>query len=247
MDNNVRFEQQTAEQWRRVVGASRYEISSAGRLRSLVTVDRETGEPYMMRWSLSDGYCTSGIKFDDGVKRTVHAHRLVGEAFLGPRPSPQHMVLHRNDVRTENTVENLRWGTAVDNANDATRNGSRLPVDPESKPGRLGAATVRAIRNHAKDGKTVCEIAKLLGLDYGDAYRVVTGQNYRNIQPTTAAQERARLEFRTRREQARLARDTRRALAAIEALERAAPPEGQRRRKAPHTPPSASPKSRRAA
>lgn len=235
MDNIVRFDS-SAERWRPVPGASRYEISDQGRLRSLLTVDRETGAPYVMSWSPSDGYPSSRIRYDDGVKRTVFAHRLVTAAFLGPRP-PGHQALHRNDVRADCRLVNLYYGTRSDNAADARRNGSHLPVDPEKcgRPGKLGAATVRAIRSRANEGETAAKIAKALGLDCRIVYGVAVGQTYRHVQQTSAAQERVRLESRTKREQARLARDTRRALAAIEALERVAPPEGQRRCKAPHT------------
>ncbi len=47
-----------------------------------------------------------------------------------------------------------------------------------------------------------------------------------------------------KREQARLERDTRRALASVKALEKVEPPEGQRRRLAPHTPPTRAPRSK---
>lgn len=151
MENVGKFGEET---WRLIPGASRYEVSDRGRLRSLVTVYRETGEPYVMSWALLDGYCTSRIRFDDGVKRTVRAHRLVAVAFIGPRPSPEHQALHNDDVRTNNAVENLLWGTRLDNAADARRNGSCLPIDPEKcRPRKLGAATVRAIRNRVNDSE----------------------------------------------------------------------------------------------
>lgn len=250
MDNNVRFDPPAAEMWRPVPGATRYEVSNLGRLRSLVNVDRETGEPYQMTWCLSAGYPSTRIRFDDGIKRTVFAHRLVAAAFLGPRP-PGHQVLHRDDVRADCRLSNLYYGTPLDNGADAKRNGSHLPRDPEKcgRPGKLGAATVRSIRNRVNDGETVAEIADALGLAYGVVYHVAHGKTYARVKQTTAEQERARLELHAKREQARLARDTRRAFASIEALERVAPPEGQRRRRAPHTPAARAPMSasRRAA
>lgn len=235
------------ERWLPVPGAKRYEVSDRGRLRSLVTLDAATGGPYVMAWCLSDGYACTRIGFDDGQRRTVFAHRLVAAAFLGPKPTPEHQALHRNDVRTDNTVENLRWGTRLDNAADAKRNGSHLPIDPEKcNPGKLGAATVRAIRNRVNDSESVSSIAKDLGLSYAIVYSVASGQSYRHIKQSSAETERARLEFRIKREQARAARDNQRALATVEALERVAQPEGQRRRQAPHSTASA-PATRRAA
>jgi hypothetical protein len=246
MDSQMSIDNQTprAELWRPIPGASQYEISTLGRLRSLLNVDQETGQPYLMRLSLSDGYLCSRATFDDGQRRTIFAHQQVAAAFLGPRP-PGQLVLHGNDIRTDNRLENLRYGTRADNAADAKRNGVRLPYDPETgRRGKLSAVTVRAIRNRVNDGESVMQIAKSLELDYDSVYSVATNQTYRHIKQTTAEQARARLDTWARREQARLERDGRRALANVEALERVEPPEGQRRRKAPHTPPTRAPRSR---
>lgn len=241
MDDNQTL---TGEQWKPVPGASRYEVSNLGRLRSLINVNKTTGEPYLLRWALSRGYCSTRIHYDDGVKRTVFAHRLVAAAFLGARPAGM-MVLHGNDIRTDNRLENLRYGTRADNAADARRNGSHLPRGPEpTRPGKLGAATVRAIRNRINDGETVIAIAKSLGLDYRTVHDVASGRSYAHIRQSNAEQARAHLEVHARIDQARVIRDTRRALANVEALERVEPPEGQRRRRAPHTPPTSAPRSK---
>lgn len=54
-------------------------------------------------------------------------HRLVAEVFLGPPPSPDHMVCHKNDLSHDNRVVNLYWGTREDNELDRYVNG--LPLD----------------------------------------------------------------------------------------------------------------------
>jgi hypothetical protein len=44
--------------------------------------------------------------------------------FFGPlKPSKKHMCCHKDDNRSHNHIDNLYWGTAVDNASDAKRNG----------------------------------------------------------------------------------------------------------------------------
>ena len=48
---------------------------------------------------------------------TVKVHRLVCEAFHGPAPPGQPLVLHRNEVSTDNRPSNLKWGTQAENLN----------------------------------------------------------------------------------------------------------------------------------
>ena len=47
---------------------------------------------------------------------------MVLETFVGPRPEG-HEVLHANDDQSDNRLENLRWGTHVENCQDRRRNG----------------------------------------------------------------------------------------------------------------------------
>lgn len=52
-------------------------------------------------------------------------HQLVLCAFVGPRPDGMG-TRHLNDVKVDNRLENLCWGTPAENREDAVRNG-RLP------------------------------------------------------------------------------------------------------------------------
>lgn len=51
-----------------------------------------------------------------------YVHVLVAMAFLGPRPSPDHRVLHWDDHPEHNWPGNLRWGSYSENAEDRRRN-----------------------------------------------------------------------------------------------------------------------------
>lgn len=58
-----------------------------------------------------------------GDKKLVTSiHRLVATAFL-PNPERHPLVRHLNDIRDDNRVVNLAWGTQSDNMKDAVRNG----------------------------------------------------------------------------------------------------------------------------
>lgn len=54
--------------------------------------------------------------------RKVNVSWVVLEAFVGMRP-PGMNVLHRNDVRSDNSLSNLYYGTDRDNAHDRDKNG----------------------------------------------------------------------------------------------------------------------------
>jgi hypothetical protein len=50
-------------------------------------------------------------------RRTYKVHRLICDAFHGPRPFPEAEVLHENEDGLDNRPSNLRWGTREQNMN----------------------------------------------------------------------------------------------------------------------------------
>ena len=69
----------------------------------------------------SDGYlavslCKHGI--DTGFK----IHVLIAKMFI-PNLNNYPLVRHLNDIKTDNRIENLAWGTSSDNMEDCIRNG----------------------------------------------------------------------------------------------------------------------------
>lgn len=60
--------------------------------------------------------------YKNGKKCRKTIHRLMAEQFI-PNPNNLPLVRHLNDVRTDNRVENLAWGTWSDNMRDRIKNG----------------------------------------------------------------------------------------------------------------------------
>ena len=100
------------EEWRRVPGFLRYECSSLGRFRSVIS------GKYLAGTLAHNGYLHTGL-FRDGKQVWQLAHRLIALAFLEP-PSAAHCVVnHRNKVRGDNRLSNLEWATRSHNAKHA--------------------------------------------------------------------------------------------------------------------------------
>src|SRR5690242_15383977 len=107
----------TDERWLPVVGFPGYEVSSHGRVRG--SRDFNGGfraEPRILRGDVGrDGYVR--VRLSPG-RRSHFVHVLVLHAFRGPRP-PGHQCRHFPDrTRSNNRLENLAWGTQIENEAD---------------------------------------------------------------------------------------------------------------------------------
>lgn len=126
----------SAEEWRPVLGyEGRYEVSNVGRVRSVDrTVEVRGQVPRRLAGQVLETRLTTtgypAIRLSRGeenpnarpLRKTCH---LVLEAFVGQRP-PGAICRHLDDDKTNNHLENLRWGTASENRFDSVRNGSHV-------------------------------------------------------------------------------------------------------------------------
>ncbi len=90
-------------------------VSSEGRLAKLMALT-----------PTKTGYVQLGVPEFPGAKKRIrrYLHDLVLTAFAGPRPAGA-VARHLNDIRTDNRIENLVWGSRSENQMDAFRNGKR--------------------------------------------------------------------------------------------------------------------------
>lgn len=104
------------EAWRPVVGyEGLYEVSSIGRVRSNIPSTRIADKLHkIMRQKVDDhGYLRVNLTKNKTAKAWL-VSRLVAEAFI-PNPNGYPMVGHNDDVKTNNTVDNLYWTTSKEN------------------------------------------------------------------------------------------------------------------------------------
>jgi hypothetical protein len=117
------------ESWLPVVGTGDgYEVSNLGRVRSR---DRwilcKDGTRQFHRGKIltpyvrGDGYGSVRVF----GRRREYVHRLVVRAFLG-EPPDDFEVCHRDGDPTNNSVDNLYWGSVSDNRFDSVRHGTHV-------------------------------------------------------------------------------------------------------------------------
>jgi hypothetical protein len=143
------------ERWLPVVGwETLYEISSFGRVKSLHCGVRSgvTLKPRMG----TKGYLV--VSLSNGIKQTFSIHKLVLEAFVGPRPDG-HECCHGDGDPTNNCLSNLRWDTQLANYADKVKHGTHCAGERNGRA-KLTPEVVRAIRD---DPRVQREIAA----DYG--------------------------------------------------------------------------------
>lgn len=106
--------------WTVVPGHPGYEITRSGRLRSK---QRLADGSYQIK-EMSPSKSLHTVTLSTGRKQIcISIARLMLLTYVGPPPKDRPWALHRNDVRADNKLSNLYWGTPQDNMADAIRNG----------------------------------------------------------------------------------------------------------------------------
>jgi len=114
------------EYWMAVPGyRGLYEVSTSGRVRSCDRVNiNRNGVRRVLRGKMlslscdSEGYAQVGL-LRNGVEVKTRVHRIVGTAFI-KNPQNLPIVDHRNRVRRDNRVLNLRWATFSQNRKNSS-------------------------------------------------------------------------------------------------------------------------------
>lgn len=120
------------EAWLPVVGYEGcYEVSDLGRVRSLDRKTRRGVRPGRVLRPAQTGIGGHlGVNLSlRGEQITKRIHRLVIEAFVGPRPEGL-QCCHNDGNPRNNRVENLRWDTQSSNMQDMFRHGTRKRAAP---------------------------------------------------------------------------------------------------------------------
>ncbi len=167
------------EAWKPVVGRVGFDVSSVGGMRTYWKQNGPkpstlTGTPRPMKLNPGkSGYVQVSMRRD-----VTLVHILVLEAFVGPRPEIEGMKIearHLNDVRHDNRLENLCWGTQQENIADAKRNGL-WKFGEQRKSSQVSDADAVEIRRLYDTGEYFHrELAKMFNVSKGIVQSICSG------------------------------------------------------------------------
>lgn len=103
----------------------------------------------------NNGYIIISIRDRGGIKRTLGLHQLVALAWL-PNPYNKPCVGHKNNIRTDNRVENLYWCTFKENTQQCI-NDNRFYKPPKKASKR----EIEEIYQYWKQGLTWYRLSKI--------------------------------------------------------------------------------------
>jgi hypothetical protein len=110
-----------------------YEVSDYGRVRSLPRDGWPGGmvKPYLNRKSHPRLMVAlvNGRRENGGREEYPTVHRIVLEAFVGPRPDGME-ACHNNGNACDNRLTNLRWDTKLSNAADRRKHEAERRISP---------------------------------------------------------------------------------------------------------------------
>ena len=132
------------EQWRDISGwEGFYQVSNLGRVKSLARTipvtrrgwgPRRIRERVLMQQALPRyGHRLVTLQ-RTGVIQTLLVHRLVLTAFVGPCPTGMQCCHFPDRDPANNRLENLRWGTGVENMQDAREHGTLANINARRDP-----------------------------------------------------------------------------------------------------------------
>lgn len=173
------------EVWKSINGyETMFEVSNMGRVRGIQRTTKTTEYgPTICRARLLKGTPDRKghirICFGNGPsKKSFFVHRLVAEAFIGPRPRGLN-VLHKNDIANDNRAENLYYGTQFQNMQDRERNGKTARGE-RCGCAKLTAEMVREIRL-LKPTTTYYALAARFGVSHTSIEQVVKGKTWTHV------------------------------------------------------------------
>lgn len=142
------------ETWKPAPGYAGYEISDAGRVRSL-----KHGRARVLRGGFNqEGYLRFYPSIEN-IKFCADVHRVVMMAFHPRSDASDLKVRHLDGNKANNALSNLRWGTAQENSDDMVRH-DRSTKGSRSANTRLTEQDVERARSELASGATLKQICQ---------------------------------------------------------------------------------------
>lgn len=166
--------------WKPVLGFEGfYEVSAKGTVRSIQRQNprnkKMMGGGFVKPILGSRGYFVVNLT-KANVRKQVFLHKLVLEAFMGPRP-PGLQACHNDGNRLNCSLENLRWDTASNNHKDKRLHGT-WQVGEKANNVKLTNETVISIRTQKLRPRQAVE---MYGLSLSNAKKIINKKTWRHL------------------------------------------------------------------
>jgi len=128
------------------------------------------------------GYLRVTLCKNNKTKR-FQIHRLVLEAFIGPRPSDNHFGMHKDNNPENNIYTNLKWGTPQENSDHRTASGNNIGAHLGNKHhyAKAKEEDIPKIRKLIKENVPIRIIAQKFNLSTGIIYHIKDGSCWGHI------------------------------------------------------------------
>ena len=166
------------EVFKEVKGFNNYAVSTLGRVRRLTKGPGAQAGRILRPTKDRDGYLYVTF-YGVGVKTARKVHRLVCDAFLGPRDGLE--TNHKNGDKTDNRLCNLELVTASENRLHAYRTGLLSASGEQHHQAKLSDKLVREIRVLRAEGFTYRAIGDRMGVTQANISHVLRGKTWRHV------------------------------------------------------------------
>ena len=159
------------ELWKPVLGASRYEVSNMGRVRTYYKTKDYFAEIKVDINPVS-GYVQVHLTLDTGKAKTYRLHRLVAKAWVEGWSENRDVVNHIDGNRLNNAASNLEWVSISENAKHAYDKLNRSNGRAYQRNGKF----TKIILDDQYEFKTIRALAKFLGKSETQTQRYISGE-----------------------------------------------------------------------
>jgi hypothetical protein len=172
------------EEWKFIQGfGGRYEVSNYGFVRSYLQkgTNKMMSEPQRgIAGTLEpSGYIALTLSAGN-KKRTIRAHRLVLEAFIGGCPNGMECC-HKDNNKSNNKLSNLEWNTHRANIMEYGGHVAIGAKGEQALNSKLTNDDVRVIRERAISGETHAQIAKDFPVQRRNVTRIVNRRRWAHV------------------------------------------------------------------